>query len=170
MSSLPEYDALVAKIDAFLQKVERGQGQGLSCRKGCDACCCADRTAFAVEVAAIREWLQAHPDVLQAVRDRAPKPSRCLFIDAEGACSIYPVRPLICRTHGPAVQSSEGLVWCSRCFAGLSEAEVKAQVPPESVMNLDLVNQLLVLVNLRYLQTHSEPERADLAQALQVES
>jgi Fe-S-cluster containining protein len=31
---------------------------------------------------------------------------RCTFLDDGGACRIYPVRPLLCRTHGLALKAA----------------------------------------------------------------
>jgi uncharacterized protein len=52
--------------------------------------------AYAIEVAAARAGVSP-PD--------GPASEMCAFLDETGACSIYPVRPVLCRTHGLPLRS-----------------------------------------------------------------
>ena len=72
----------------------------LMCAKGCYACCknfgVPSRTE--VEDKRIKEFLQQHSRPLGEAQGKT-----CPYLDedlSEGGCSIYPVRPLICRLYG----------------------------------------------------------------------
>lgn len=75
-------------------------------------------------------------------------PSPCAMLDDAGQCSVYPARPLICRSHGIPVKVASATDFCP-LNAGLEAAPA---------LNLDLLNTLLVAVNARYCQeTGQEP-------------
>ncbi|MFN3199864.1 MAG: YkgJ family cysteine cluster protein [Bradymonadia bacterium] len=159
MSALERYGQLRGQIDAFNTRVDRLQGPYLNCKRGCDGCCRTRRTAWAVEVEAIAQWLSTQPQALrESLRARLTDASvqageRCVFLDADGACAVYPARPVICRTHGPAVQTAEeGLVWCGLNFEDMSPEQVVEALTSEAVLNLDHLNKMLVLINTMYLQ------------------
>lgn len=170
-----EYGALVARVDAFAERVQAAQGPWLRCAEGCDMCCRQRRTAFTVEVDALRDWLAQQPAALRARLDaRRNDPEvvagrRCVYLDAAGRCDVYPARPLLCRTHGPALRTDETtLSWCALNFEGLSAAQVEAQVPADAVLNLELLNRMLVLINEKHRAgTPERPTRLDLEAALE---
>ncbi|MBM4356699.1 MAG: YkgJ family cysteine cluster protein [Deltaproteobacteria bacterium] len=82
-------------VDVGARAVEIRNAGRLQCRRGCSGCCVDDLTVFEVEADAIRS---SHPTLLA---QGSPHPiGRCAFLDAEGACRIYDVRPYVCRTQG----------------------------------------------------------------------
>lgn len=169
------YRALIQKVDTFTaERVTPVQGAHLRCRPGCDACCRTARSAFAVEIEALRQHIaalspQARMDLAaQAADVEVVAGRRCVYLAADGRCGVYAARPLLCRTHGPAVREAEaGLAWCGLNFEGLSAAEVSAAIADDAILNLDHLNQLLVLVNQAFLKADPHhPLRATLAAAL----
>lgn len=173
MGGRVEYEALRGKVDAFIARAEAAQAPWLRCRAGCDGCCRSRRTAWAVEIDALRRHLATLPRARRAaLAARRAEPSvaageRCVFLDDDGRCAVYAARPLICRTHGPALRLPDGaLAWCGLNFEGLSDEAVRAALPPGAVLDVELVNRMLVLVNARYLEGRDEPERATLDAAL----
>lgn len=170
--ALTRYVQLLGQIDAFEARVEAGQGAYLQCGRGCDGCCRTRRTAWAVEVASVRRWLaEAPPALLERLQQRRQDPSvldgdRCVFLNEEGACDVYPVRPVICRTHGPAAQTEEGLVWCGLNFEGIDAEAVAELVPSTATLDLDRLNTILVLINNLHLAAHPGDPRPALEAAL----
>lgn len=74
--------------------------------KTCKNCgeCCGAIPATAAEVIEIGKYLDAHPDVRALAVKQAGNPIICPFRDEERRrCSIYPVRPLICRLCGISI-------------------------------------------------------------------
>lgn len=158
MPGRAEYQALLSKVDAFAARAEAGQAPWLKCAAGCDGCCRTRRTAWAVEVDHVRAFVERLPPARQAdLAARRDDPeviagARCPMLDPDGRCAVYPARPLICRTHGPAVRLPDGgLSWCGLNFEGLDPEAVAEAVPGDAVLDVDLLNRLLVMVNDRFL-------------------
>ena len=170
---LAEYHALLEKVDAFTARAVSAQQQWLVCRRGCDRCCLTGRTAWAVEGAHISAWLAAMDRSRVAeLRSRRDDPrvvagERCVFLDSDGSCAVYRARPILCRTHGSAVTSSDsGLVHCELNFSGLSGERLTEVLDPTCVLDLDHLDALLAVVNARYLERCAGPARIPLTEAL----
>lgn len=77
-----------------------------TCKKGCCKCCAADFEISITEFFMILNHLKVNfgDEYLKKVCTKAKqaKPSgQCIFVDeSTGACSIYEVRPLVCRKYG----------------------------------------------------------------------
>jgi Fe-S-cluster containining protein len=174
VSDPTEYEALLAKVDAFSARVEAAQGPYLRCGRGCDACCRTARSAWAVELDHLARHVAALPEARrEALRARRAHPDvvrgrRCVFLDDDGGCAVYAARPVLCRTHGPAVTSAaSGLVWCELNFADVEAEAVPGLVPADGVLDLDRLDALLALVNRRFVAARGGPERGPLTAALE---
>lgn len=110
--SAPAQILLWQNVDGFSKRLRERHSQHMRCGPGCSACCFTDITVFASEAVEILRWLGAldpgRKDELRRCREAPPesgldpagvsRPS-CAFL-VQGRCTIYPVRPLICRTQG----------------------------------------------------------------------
>ena len=133
-------DELVAPL------LERHRGR-LACRLGCTGCCGDDLTVFEVEAELIRRH---HGEVLAS----APAPrGRCAFLDAHGACRIYPNRPYVCRTQGLPLRWLEeiaGEIVEQRDICPLNEAgEPVEALPVEDCWALGPVEHRLATIQER---------------------
>ena len=82
-------------VDELAAKVAAAHDGRLRCRAGCSGCCSDDLNVFELEADLIAS---RHPDVLE---HEAPHPEgACAFLDGEGRCRVYDVRPYVCRTQG----------------------------------------------------------------------
>ncbi|WP_246038138.1 YkgJ family cysteine cluster protein [Geomonas terrae] len=118
----------------------RADGGSIYCGKGCRNCCSlAVHTGFAEALAVARRLNEAQAekvasyavrlrDLVKNVSD-LPQYLRlhrqmgfCPLLDDEGACSVYPVRPLTCR----ALISTRESVWCGADFSTLAPEEREA--------------------------------------------
>jgi Fe-S-cluster containining protein len=87
----------------------------MDCKTGCSTCCRVNVPVLLPEAYAIVFWIKENmPVQLPAVEQKLQKLYRdisyldddervivnrpCAFLDNDGGCSIYPVRPLICRS------------------------------------------------------------------------
>lgn len=132
------YVALRAKVDAHVARVERTYQGDMRCRAGCAACCMVELSVLALEGEAIAEAVSAmSPSARAAVAARASLPldplaPRCAALDEQNRCSIYAVRPLVCRSHGVPIRSGDLIDACSLNFH---------QRPPSTVPATDVLVQ-----------------------------
>lgn len=82
-------------VDRMVAQLTELHRDRMQCRRGCSDCCVDDLTVFEVEAERIRS---AHPELLATGRPHAP--GACAFLDGDGACRVYDVRPYVCRTQG----------------------------------------------------------------------
>jgi Fe-S-cluster containining protein len=126
-----QYSAADAAIADELRRL-RGQGVVPSCRAGCSTCCAQHIVTNRLEVHAIGQYLRLHftPQRLEALRLRvlewnrweeagrdgtvqpAAATRRCPMLEGV-ECSVYPVRPLICRAHYVSTDPA----WCRPALA-----------------------------------------------------
>jgi Fe-S-cluster containining protein len=109
------YRSLVAKIDSFSKALYESQAEHLVCGAGCDACCQQLLSFAPVEVLHIADWLSSQADDLRTAigaqvdaYKAAGATQPCPLLDNNGRCLIYPVRPIVCRTHGLILNLAEG--------------------------------------------------------------
>ncbi|TJZ72065.1 YkgJ family cysteine cluster protein [Chitiniphilus eburneus] len=76
---------------------------GTACSKGCSRCCRVDLPITTIEARYIRKHVGIVPRTGSSISSGHTVARRpCPFLDAAGACSIYPFRPFVCRTlHAP---------------------------------------------------------------------
>jgi hypothetical protein len=157
-----EYLAVLAKIDAKFSDIVQRHPSAFACQVGCHACCQPGLTVSSVEAARIRAAVAADPALQEALRWLADHPqwrsadgvaTRCDLLGPDGRCSIYAVRPALCRTHGAPtwVRQPDGQTLrdvCSLNFAGIDLQELDAV----DGMDLATVSTLLFVVGQRYAQ------------------
>ncbi len=102
---LDRYSKLTAWCDAFWQRVVARFPDQFACATGCGICCTLS-SVNQIEAAVIAGHCAAHPE---ALRSPLPDPANdewCPFL-TDDTCRIYAARPLICRTHGLLLRSSD---------------------------------------------------------------
>ncbi|MCX7786216.1 MAG: YkgJ family cysteine cluster protein [Spirochaetes bacterium] len=164
-ASLLPYRRFIKEVDALCDRLGAIHRTHLSCRKGCFTCC-TDISVLAVEAFSILRGvgtpLLGIPEEGKAFENI--NANYCVFLDLEGACKIYPYRPLICRTHGlpllyPILEYDEAgkeraleepawqLFYCDLNFQGVEDEEMERVFTPETVLNMEEWNEQLVLIN-----------------------
>ncbi len=166
---LTTYRQFVARIDAHAQGVFEAHAAKIECKAGCSGCCHRDLTVFPVEAAAITAWIaEEQPDLspsqaptvspraLQVLELDGDEP--CAMLDRQGLCRIYPVRPLICRTHGlPLAIPGERGVYGDVCPLSFDEGTSLSELPSEDFLNLETVNTVLAALNAQFTQATDGP-------------
>lgn len=158
------YDAFVAKVDAHAERVADRHDAHLRCQRGCTACCRQDLSVSRVEAERIILWLSRH-GVPEADPSLGPHDDHdlfealsggeaCAFLGPDGACGIYPVRPIICRTHGLPIQlADQSRDTCPLNFTGPLPLQ---DVPAEDVIQLPLLNKTLALIERLHVEAVDE--------------
>ncbi len=150
-------DRLHEKVDRFFEDARKAQPDAFVCGPGCHECCLVDLSVFEVEA----DKLAAHFETLpESVRSQAERRARqgehCAFLDEEGKCVVYRARPLICRSHGLAIQVEDRLDYCPLNFR---------DEPPDPawVLDVDRLDIMLVTVNRAFGGTGRRVRLADIA-------
>lgn len=101
-----DYRRLLEKVDAHAARLARLHAPHLVCAPGCDACCRQWLSPAPVELFHIADWLSGQPpqdrEALRRhlmTRHHATPGGPCPLLH-DGRCRVYPVRPLVCRSHG----------------------------------------------------------------------
>lgn len=133
--------SLQENASGFFDKVQSQYSSQMKCAEGCAKCCYTDISVFEVESEHIKEWFVSLPgEKQQALKNlwQAPvAPGACTFL-YDDRCSVYEVRPIICRTQGAPlfVQSENVLDYCPLNFEA-------GDPPKEDWLNLERLNTLL---------------------------
>lgn len=116
LATVHDTAGFVATMSAYTDLAEQLAGhKPVACRAGCSHCCVLNVSVLLPEAVAIAGWLsmhcsgagcdaqlkrlQSHALRVRWMEDseRIHRQTLCPFVDAQGSCSIYPVRPLVCR-------------------------------------------------------------------------
>lgn len=112
---LVELDALQSAAETLIAKHPDGDRSLLACAPGCQSCCVVNVSITLLEGISILRFLQQLnsadlerivsrlDNLWRAVRglddeERLMLRRKCAFLDDQGCCIIYPVRPLFCRS------------------------------------------------------------------------
>ncbi len=156
------FQKLLDAVDKKCRVQESAFAGQIACKAGCFHCCRRIPTILPVEWAWLQQNQRAsansipfapgqHPEEMSTAQQGAlrselhPDESLCDHLDAAGLCSIYPARPLICRTHGMLLLSDEGIDHCPWNFPSLTEVE------EDHVFRLENLHETLLRVNLAFL-------------------
>lgn len=169
------YRQLLAKVDTHAARVSSDHGDAMHCQRGCTACCRQDLGVARVEADHIRDWV--------ARRDAALPPSHdspgiadqhnlfaslsgsqpCAFLGAGGACLIYEVRPVICRSHGLPIAVGNDRDCCPLNFG--DESEPLSSLPDDAALDLERLNTMLAAIDHAYArQLETQPDRVRLSE------
>ncbi len=150
------YATLTTYCDqAFAAAADRYAAQ-MRCASGC-ASCCRLETVVPLEAALIAAYLAVVPLDFDCAADDAAAPE-CVFLTADAACAIYPVRPLICRTHGMVIQYPDQEEW-DACPLNFTDVPLN-QIEPHYVLHAEAVTTNLLRLNLAFCMIAGETDSA----------
>lgn len=154
---LAAYRALLAKVDAKFADIHDRHRPDMACGAGCHACCAPDLTVSLVEKSSIAEHIRTTPGLPEHLAaldsDRPHGAVRCRFLDADGCCAIYAVRPVICRSHGaptrvpPSPTRTSGHL--SVCSLNFCDGALD-RLPAGDCIDVETLNTLLFVIGRRF--------------------
>ena len=123
------YQKLVKDNSRFFSSIQDRYPAFIPCSQGCSECCTL-QSVFAIEAYFLACFWSRHQNISKKTERILParetaSSENCPFL-LDQQCQVYPVRPIICRTHGLALATNDGstLSWssCPKAFEkGLPE-------------------------------------------------
>jgi len=154
---LENYRTLCRYCDDFFAAARRRFGSQMKCSAGCSDCCTLG-TVTAIEAHAISEYVAGlDTGDRRRLAEGLPTAQKCPLLRG-GECSVYPARPVICRTHGLAVRYRRNGVMAS-CIVNFAGRDLDA-LEPQAVLDMDRVNDNLLRLNLAFCRLRGIEERA----------
>lgn len=160
---------LQENAEQFFDKIFDKHKLNMNCAKGCAKCCHTDISIFTWEAELIVDWFMAHSesqknslkslwmnDQEKGLDQYENEAMPCAFL-FDNACSIYEVRPVICRTQGAPLFVNEAVDACPLNFT--------EQFPEKTDwLELSRLNTLSSLVQMNYKASYSflNEERIEL--------
>lgn len=151
---LKNYRLLIERVDGWLINLDNALKPHMQCQPGCSGCC-KNFTVAPVEAYCITVHLKANMVKVDTINlnilendEKDENVESCIFLD-QGLCTIYPVRPLICRTHGyPIVVRSDGEVRVDHCPKNFQNIALKR----EYLIDIDHLNTMLFSINALFVK------------------
>jgi len=105
------FQALQQNAEGLFDQIQDRNASKMACRSGCSACCHAHFSVFTGEALLMEQWFFGLPEsdrqTLRTHWENKPRnPLACAFL-RENRCTIYPARPIICRTQGAPLRIQE---------------------------------------------------------------
>ena len=145
MKSIKLYNSLIEKLNTYETKLLGKYGGYISCKKGCSDCCVLE-SVFAIEA-----YIIYSSRIDTEVISKSNKKETCVFLK-DKSCAIYPVRPVICRTHGYPVLIDSKIDMCHKNFQDIKS------IDSESILDLENVNKAIASINIIFLKEQREQE------------
>ena len=145
-----DYPAFIAKLDKRLEEYFNSQSENVCCKKGCSSCC--EKGDYPLSEIELEYMMQGYisldnstkTQIQENIKD-IQKGGKCPFL-INSVCSIYPYRPIICRTHGLAYLMKDGRVnvpYCVNDGKNYSKVYQNGEILTEPVKeNLSTLNLL----------------------------
>jgi len=111
LAGFPALQGVHQKVDGFFARVAARYPDDLACASGCADCCAPGLTLTPLEAEAVEAFLGSLDAGARARVSRSAASSdgsACAALDGERRCAIYPVRPIVCRSHGVVVRIDAG--------------------------------------------------------------
>jgi uncharacterized protein len=143
--------------DVFAATFARFQSE-MRCARGCASCCVLE-TVAPLEAFIIESYLHNAPNVgaNRSADQLETDDSNCVFL-RDNACAIYPVRPIICRTHGlPLLYEERQEI--EVCPLNFTEVDLAA-LDPQFFLDAEAITDNLMRLNLAFSILTGTTERA----------
>ncbi|MCL2220499.1 MAG: YkgJ family cysteine cluster protein [Chitinispirillia bacterium] len=148
---LANYKTLCDYCDGIWQRVRETYPREIACRKGCGTCC-ELQSVSRLEAYIITAYINGIDDKkpLTGKGKRKRSGHICPFL-RDKACVIYEVRPIICRTHGLILRSTDfpGAHHAGSCPYNFPSLHPR-DIAPELTIDIDRVTKNLTNLNMAF--------------------
>jgi uncharacterized protein len=154
------YRQLLQKVDSTVAQLEKLHETHLTCTAGCDECCNHELNVCPVEIAFIADTVKGmdadrQAEIERRLEDfRSGENDKCPLLH-DGLCLVYEARPLICRTHGLALDLAEQdappriELTCSLNYTDIAPVDL----PPGEAIKQVVLSTILYHVNLPFAES-----------------
>ncbi len=148
-----EYQNLVHKIEQTCSRLENFYKEHIVCQPGCSDCCKVDRSVLSIEAYFIRQQLKEFSAArIRKMRSRYKKNDQYCPMLWHDLCAIYPVRPIICRTHGLPIQYVEAeIAFVDYCRLNFTQLPETYEFQDEYIIDMREFNSELVRLDQRFV-------------------
>lgn len=157
-NSFEQYLALRDEIDQLSDNLHRKHTKHMKCKVGCDMCC-MDYRIFPLEFHFILEELRTQKE--KPILNKKASDETCIFL-RNHQCSIYHLRPVICRTHGlPLIFMNDSGDWeLSACELNFRKFDMD-DFNEMNTFPQDTYNSKLFLLNKVFIQAFEEKKYSE---------
>jgi Fe-S-cluster containining protein len=147
IKSIKLYNSLIEKLKHYETKLVRKYGESINCKKGCSDCCTLE-SIFSIEAYMIYSS-QIDARVISESYISNKREEACVFLK-DKSCAIYPVRPVICRTHGYPVLIDGKVDMCHKNFQNIKS------IDSEYILDLENLNNAIASINIIFQKEQRE--------------
>lgn len=150
-----KYIELRIEVDLLSKELEDKHSKQMKCKNGCDLCC-MDYSIFPVEYYSILNELKNQELDLKSSKQRDLQNNTCVFLKNH-KCTIYNLRPIICRTHGlPLLFTNDEGGWeLSACELNFTKFNFE-KFTNENTFPQDKYNSKLFILNKKFISEFKE--------------
>ena len=156
-NNFDNYRQLLQRVDDKFQEIVGRRPDQYSCKAGCFACCRSGLTVTNIEKEHIKSWLLSHPALIQELKKLQDDPphagAQCRLLNKDGRCTIYPVRPIVCRSHGAPIRfkvnDGSGETALDVCPLNLENISLDQLAADENI-NLETLNAILSVIDRHF--------------------
>ena len=146
------YNELCCVIEDTSFEISQKFATQITCKVGCHSCCIPNLSISKIEKEIIKDFVQQNLNIYNKLksieRDNPHESTRCQMLDREGNCSIYEVRPIICRTHGyPILYSDKDQWFADVCSLNFTDYPLE-NLEENDFIIVDIINQHIAISNL----------------------
>lgn len=156
---ITQYQTLCRYCDEIFATTLNAFRPYMQCAKGCAACCILE-TVVPLEAYIIASYLKSSSSPALAVVSHRENQAQdqCIFLH-NNECAIYPVRPIICRTHGlPMIYPDRpGIDTCPLNFRELDITTIDQQF----LLDVENITMNLMRLNLAFCFITGNPQTAE---------
>ncbi|OQX88690.1 hypothetical protein B6D60_01445 [candidate division KSB1 bacterium 4484_87] len=150
-----EYQSLIHKIEQKCSLLEDHYREHLVCRPGCSQCCQVERSVLSIEA----YFVEQHLKTFSAERIRKMRLTHKNNSDNycpmlwHDMCAIYPVRPIICRTHGlPILYVEAEIAFVDYCRLNFTQLSETYEFDEKYIVDMREFNSELVRLDQKFTQ------------------
>ena len=153
-SILFNYQNLIYKIERECRRLEEYYHEHLICKPGCSQCCEVERSVLSIEAYIIEQQLKRFSGArIRKLRNQHRRDDHNCPMLWKNLCIIYPVRPIICRTHGlPIFYHEAEITFVDYCRLNFTRLPDDYKFQDKYVLDMRPFNSELVSLDQQFTE------------------